>query len=520
MIRGLLGKELRQHGFALGFLLLLPFAGLILISSHGLLRRAGGGGFESVRLLHYLFLPLASLVLGQLLIASEFRQKTQLFLEGLPLPRWRMLAVKFGLGLVLVLLASALGLGYVAWNARHTEALTPRFAGLLFSKAAGWTAFTYALCFAHAFLGRYRMMFGVAVIGGLLYASSLGVPISEFGPFALLDARFAYERFVWPVKALAVTGGIVALLTALGFYLGLVRDATVAALLAEKMSSREKLFFTVLTIVALMVVGEVSERRKTSTPVQMPGAAEARHGVVHVLASAAVDAPTREETAALQRTADAAAAELGALTDYLGCETYPPIFIVHRRDLTAKDFVPGGLKPKQGLLVRTNLTAQDFKIEALHEWLLRESLGVHTSGIVDRERNAWAYDAIQWWWPRSQHGTKSALEEARRVERALPKLPTFTPVEMQNWFTVRQKLGGENTDALAGSSLAVLAEKHSLEGVHRFLAARFARAEPEDTRAWWHDVVRPTSARLRAATGWSEDTLTHEWQRTMAAPTP
>lgn len=516
MIRGLIEKELRQHGFALGFLLLLPFAGLILISSHGLIRRAGGGGFESVRLLLYFFLPLACLVLGQLLIASEFRQKTQLFLEGLPLPRGWMLAVKFCLGFALVLITSALGLGYVAWNAQHTEAMTSRFAALLFLKTAGWTAFTYTLCFAHAFLGRYRMIFGVAVVGGLFYCSSLGVPISEFGPFALLDARFAYERFIWPVKALAVTGGLALLLAALGFYLGLVRDATVAALLAEKMSSREKLFFTLLTLVVLLVGGEVSERRKTSTPVQMPGAAEARHGVVHVLASAAVDAPSREETAALQRTADAVAAELGALTDYLGCETYPPIFIVHRRDLAAKDLAPGGLKPKQGLLVRANLTAKDFKIEALHEWLLRESLGVHTSGIVDRERNAWAYDAIQWWWPRSQHGTKTAIDEAQREVHAMAKIPTFTPAEIHTWFSVRKNLGDNNADVLAGSSLAVLAEGHSLEGVHRFLAARFGREEPSDARAWWHDVTWSTRARLRSTTGWSEYAVTNQWQRTMA----
>ncbi|MEI9898248.1 MAG: hypothetical protein WDN28_31425 [Chthoniobacter sp.] len=137
MTRALLAKELRQHAFALSFLLLLPFGGLILISSHGVIRRAGGGGFESVRLLFTMFLPLACLVLGQLLIASEFRQKTQLFLEGLPLPRWRMLAVKFSLGLVLTLLISTLALGYVAWQARHTEAINPRFATLLLLKSVG-----------------------------------------------------------------------------------------------------------------------------------------------------------------------------------------------------------------------------------------------------------------------------------------------------------------------------------------------------------------------------------------------
>jgi hypothetical protein len=491
--------------------------GLIFISSHGLLRRAGGGGFDSVRLLLLFFFPLACLVLGQLLIASEFRQKTQLFLDGLPLPRWRMLAVKFGLGFLLMLLAAVMALAYVTWSARGTEAITLRFAALLLAKSSGWTAFLYTLCFAHAFLGRYRLFFGVAVLAGLVYCSILDLPIAEFGPFALIDFRFAYERFTWPTTALAITAGFVLLLTAVGFSLGLVRDATVAALLAEKMSAREKVFLTLCSLVVLFVSGEVYDRRKTFTPVQMPGAAEARHGAVHVLASAAVDAPSREETAALQRTADAVAAELGALTDYLGCNSYPPIFIVHRRDLAAKDLVHGDLKWEQGLLVRANLTAKDFKIDALQEWLLRESLGVHTSGLADRERNAWAFDALQWWWPRSQHGTRTALDEAVQVEHATPTLPAFTPAEIRTWFSVRKTIGEDKADALAGSSLAVLAARHGLAGVQRFFTARFGGAEPNDVRAWWHDLIRPTPVRLRAATGVNEETVAADWRAAMTA---
>jgi hypothetical protein len=517
MIRGLIEKELRQHGFALGFLIVLPFAALLFIASYGAIRRGGGGGFEAVRILLYGFLPLASLVLGRLLVASEYRQKTQLFLEGLPLPRAWMLTVKFGLGFIVVSLMTLLALGYIGWRAHATEAITPRFGALLAARSLGWSTCVYSLFFAQAFLGRYRIAFGILFGIGLIYLSSSGVELSQFGPFALLDARFAFERYLWPVKALAVTAGLIVLFVALGFFLGLVRDATVAAMLAEKMSSREKLFLTMLVLAKLMVVGLVSEYRKNIAPVQMPGAMEARHGVVHVLVSAAVDAPSREETATLQRTANAVAQELGTLTDYLGCDSYPTIFIVHRRDLAATDLIHGQLKPKQGLLVRANLTAPGFKIDDLHVWLLRESLAVHTAGMVDRERNAWAFDAIQWWWPRSAHGTQSAWEEAQRVEHAAAKLPTFTPEQLHTWYSVRKNLGDNPTDALAGSSLAVLAERHGVDAVHRFLSARFAKSQPTDSRAWLHDIWRSTGARLSAATGLSEEAFTAEWRTAMAA---
>ena len=82
MMRGLLAKELRQHGFTLAFLFLIVVGGLVFIGANGMLRRASGGGIAAVQFLHMTFVPLAGLVLGQILIATEFRQKTQLFLLG------------------------------------------------------------------------------------------------------------------------------------------------------------------------------------------------------------------------------------------------------------------------------------------------------------------------------------------------------------------------------------------------------------------------------------------------------
>jgi hypothetical protein len=87
---------------------------------------------------------------------------------------------------------------------------------------------------------------------------------------------------------------------------------------------------------------------------------------------------------------------------------------------------------------------------------------------------------------------------------------------LHTWYSVRKNLGDEPTDALAGSSLAVLAERHGVESVRRFLSARFARRQPYDARAWWHDMLRSTGARLRATTGLSEKQFTAEWQVAMA----
>ncbi len=517
MMRGLLAKELRQHALTLAFLFVVLLVGLAFISGNSSLHRATGGGFEAVRLLLCSFVPIACLVLGQVLIATEFRQKTQLFLEGLPLPRWRMLAVKFTLGLVVVTAAIAMVL-FVAWrSARGSEAMTPRFTALLALKSAGWVWFMYALCFAHSFLGRYRMAFGLVIFFGWLALMGAGVRMTAFGPLALVDPRFGYERHVLPVSALVVTAAAGLALAGLGFALGLVRDATVASLLAEKMSSREKAFVTFLSVTGLMVGAYLFEHYTNATPVQMPGATEARHGVVLVLASAAVDAPTPAESAALKQVATRAAEELGALADYLGSKTFPPIFIVHRRDLAGGEWSDGELKPTQGVLVRANLTDPGFDGESLHTWLVRESLLAHTSGLADRERHAWVLDGIAEWWPRRARGIDGAwLTPARK---AMPA--DFSPRHLATWLSLRRDAGKEPAQALAATGLAILQQQHGAEALQHFLAAMYARAQPHDFRGWFSDLLRPARGRLRAATGVDEKTFVAGWRTALlAAPPP
>lgn len=518
MIRGLLEKELRQHGYLLGFLALLLLGGLALISGHGRLERVTGGGFMAVLIMHYTFVPLACLALGQALIATEFRQKTQLFLEGLPLPRWRMLLVKFILGLAVLLAAVGLALGYVAWRSRFSEAMTPRFATVLILKSAGWVWFLYTLCFAHAFLGRYRIIFGVAIFFGIFQLTQSSLDLTGLGPFALMDLRFPYERVLLPAKALAWSVALGFALAALGFALGLIRDATVAALLAEKMSSREKIVMTLLAIVGITFLNQVTETRKLAAPVQLPGSVEVQRGVVRVVASAAVDAPSRAETAALEGIAQRMATALAAAADFLECRSFPAIFIVHRRDLDANQFINGDLKLPQGVLVRANLTAQDFQEAELLAWLLRESLLAQSGGLAGRERNAWVLDGFLWWWPRSEQGTQDGMSETLRAEAAALLPAGFARRELQKWHTLRKKIGEEKARQLAGSGLAVLAQRAGLPKQRRFLAASLGPAKSPDFRGWWHDVRHPVSSSLSAATGWSEAELIEIWRPALAQP--
>jgi hypothetical protein len=310
---------------------------------------------------------------------------------------------------------------------------------------------------------------------------------------------------------LIISAALGAGLTLLGFSLGLMRDATVATLLAEKMSGREKIFMVMLAFAAIMAGTYVSERKKSVAPVHMPGAVEAQHGVARVLASAAVDAPSRAEFAALDAVAKRTAQELGALAEYLGCQSFPNVFIVHRRDLDA-EFINGDLKTTQGVLVRTNLLAEKFDEPALQRWLVREALLAHSGTLAGRERNAWVLDGFTWWWPQSQHGKAAGLGPEAKAEANTLLPADFSARNLRAWFTLREKLGEEKARQLAGSGLAVLAERRGVESNRRFLSAMFSPAKPADLRGWWRDVRRSTPARLRATTGWTEADLVREWQ--------
>jgi hypothetical protein len=521
MMRGLLAKELREHQMLLLFLFLLVGGGLSVIAGNSLIHSVGGSGFFAVRFSLITLFPLACLVLNHALIATEFRQKTQLFLEGLPLPRWRMLFVKYALGLSLMLAIVVAMLVVAWWPTRGIEAMTPRFALLLLLNSAGWAWFLYALFFAHAFLGRYRIVFAVLVLLAFFSLQSAGVEVANFGPIQLIDERFGFERHHFPAKALWTTAGLGALLTVLGFGLGLVRDATVASLLAEKMSSREKVFMTFLGLVGLLVSVYLFEHFTNATPVKLPGASEGFDGVAQVYAAAAVDAPSNEETAQLAKTAQEAAKELADLATYLRCGSLPPVFIVHRRDLAANEFQNGDLKTVQGLMVRVNLTAPEFKPGQLQAWITREILITRTNGIAERERNAWVIDGFPEW-RTNREGTPEHAEFWPRIAKmageALPR--DFSREHLNRWYTVRRDAGTDQARALAAVGLDVLAQRHGEEACRQFLSDLFSREYPVDARGWLRDVFNPVEKRLRRAANISLDDFVNEWREAVPPKPP
>jgi len=511
MIRGLIEKELRQHGLALLFVLLLVWAGVVVILQNRFLHTAFGTPFAALRFLLLTFVPLACLVLGQALIDSEYQHKTQLFLEGLPLPRWRMIAIKYGLGLSLMLAAVAVVLAFAWRRSLVADAVTPRFLLLLALRSVCYVWFMWSLCFAHGFMGRYRFLFGV--IAFVIIKSSIIIQYLNFGvigPFELIGDRFAYERYLVPVTQLAVTAAYALFWTVTGLMLGLARDATISTALAQRMSSREKMLLTFGVVAGVLVLGGYAERSKTPSPVLLPGAVETTRGGVQVAASAAVDQPTEEENAALDRVARRVADELSVVAVFLRCEKMPPVFIIHRRDLKPGTLEDGGIKKEQGVMVRANLTAKEFKMDTLLRWIVYEALARKSLGRLNLERNAWVLDGFTNWWLTHRVSLGEDSDELRAAIKAMPQ--DFSAHDLDRWLTLRQNAGKEEGRELAATGLRVLASRHGDEACRDFLVSVLGAEVKKDPRAWLCDVFNPVANRFRKTTGTSLEAFVAEWR--------
>jgi hypothetical protein len=491
MIRALVEKELRQHGSMIVLFLILINSGMMILQSNTTLAISGGSAFFLLSWMLFTVLPLGCLVLGNALIAAEFRQKTQVFLDGLPLQRWKMVAVKYLFGLAVTQLSAMLLAGTMLVSAWRSEALNSTFLSLIVVKTISWSWFCWAAVFALSFLGRYRLFIGLAVVLGLMWADqACGVLVNRFGPFELIGERFAYERYEYPVNELWMTGGLIAALTILGFLLALVRDATLATMLSEEMSSREKLVVISLGVAGLMIVGSTAERVERTDPLDLPDSIDIELGPVTVSAAAAVSQPTADEGIALRAHADSAAAILREVTDYLKIQKLPPLFLVHRRDFTSNEFQDGDLASRQGYLLRINMLKTPASSSVLRSRIIGRLLNVNQHDRLNSDSRGWILHGFAYWWPRkatsdfSDSLTAEARQEFHETE--------LTEKDLVQWKRFRKSRGEDFDEGMTASVGIESIWQQDAQLCREFLSKTLGYSAPHDVRAsihdWWYST--------------------------------
>ena len=508
----LLRKELRQHWLVFVLLVVLTMAGYALVLATNYAIGELGSVFTSLRIFVLIIVTLGSLALCNRLVVVEYAAKTQLFLEALPVARWRMVAVKYGLGLCLLLGIVSAALTLACLLGLRSEALTPRFISLLAARALSAALFAYNFFFLMGFLGRYRLALYIGVyVTCFAVAELTDLKLERFGPLALLDEKFAFEREEVPWQALRETWLLSGVCLLLVFVLALTREGTVATLLAEKMSHREKVFIAALLIGMVFAVSVLQEKA-TRAPFDLHDAVtEQRNGL---LTKVAAGSSTEVEA---RRLARFVADELAAAQTYLSVTQLPPLFITRRGDLDANRFERGELENASGVHVQANFDADGFRDGDFSAWLLREVWIAHSHGRVKLEPKLWVLDGFALFHGARERAAAPLAADRALALRALYGTETgFKPDDLRRWNTFRERVGEEIAAAVAWSGLKTLARRHGPERCQRFIRSVLGESVPQDFRALLHERSAPLERLLPREAGVAFETFWAQWQEELA----
>ena len=512
MTRALIIKELRQHWLA--FLLSVGLCGLgalllILVAATG----DGGSWFEVLKTFLQTFYVVLALVVCNRLVVREYQSKTQLFLEVLPVSRLRMVAVKYMFGLLFLFSLLTFLIAVLVLLSLRNEQLTTRFLLILTACSFAYAWCVYSFFFVMGFFGRYRIpIYLLSLIGAMFVEIMTNIEWSQFGPFALLDDRFGFERVTWPTDPLLASVGIAATFVCLTLMLSLLREGGIAALLAEKMSHREKVFVTVLLIGVVSGVAAFDER-VAKQPFDLPGAVAARVDGVTVKVSAGTDAQKERG----RRLAEVLASDIAALQRYLQIPQLPAVFVVQRTDLDANRYERGDLDGAEGLLVRANFLSDAWQQERFQSWLVRELLIMASEGRVQYEPNRWVMDGFALYWTCRDAKSRNLDYQRLELRAAYGGQQGFSSADAAAWLTYRDRVGEDIASAVAWYGLISLHDEQGEMACRAFLRSMLDCGIPSDIRAVWHEWRDPLPAIMLRETDLSYDDFFRTWSDRLTA---
>lgn len=501
MIRAILAKEFYQHRILLLTLPPLVTLGYIIFISLNKLSVSGGSLFYNLSWFLWSVFPLFILTLFNALISDEYRQRTQIFLEGLPLPRFVFLLVKYLMGVMVSFLLAAVFLGVTILNSWHEELITWHFFCLLSIRTLLWVWLCCSFLFLLAFLGRYRFAFGIFTVLLLLLLSRLyDTQPGRIGPFQLMGDQFAYERFEIPAVAIGYAMAISVVSTAIGFSFGLARDAALASMLAEKMSFREKIAICGVLLSLMWFSVSVSERQQSIAPLHLPGSVDTVFSRGTVSAAAAMVNPGHEVVEALERHSKSASLLLDEVSDYLDIQSLPTVFFVHREDFKAGRYESGNIDTRQGVLIRFNAVENTPGSEQWKRTIIRSVLLAHQHNRLDSDTRDWVVTGFAAWWAADKDGRSINAELVAAGMLNDNWVEELSESDLAAWRAYRKRVGDQQCELVAGALIAALNAESTPESTREFLCEVLGYSAPHDIRAMIHDYWYSVDSVLASST--------------------
>jgi hypothetical protein len=322
----------------------------------------------------------------------------------------------------------------------------------------------------------------------------------------LVGRDLATEREHLPVEALASAAALALAGSGAALLILSLREGSVAILLGERMSHRERVLIAGL-LVAEGVIGGVLSEKKVKPPFHLTD-----QGVVARLAAhSRVEVLPPGEPEDGDRLAGFISAALESLATELSIDALPPVFVVQRSDLDGDRFETSWISKREGVLLRANIGSPRFSPEDLVSLIVHEVLEEHTRGRAALERRRWLLDG----YAESRSLLSAAAPDLRRETlwlRALYAVDAGASIaDLDRWLTVLDRHGPALTSALAWSAVEVLSE----DELHRIALAAFGARPPEDIRALLGE--QGLDGILARQAGVTTEALLSRWQARIAS---
>ena len=505
MFRTLASKEFSEHGWML--LIILPLAGLgFLVQLAGAAFNEMGSHLVALTFFCYSWLPLLIMVVCNRLVVQEYSKKTQLFLEGLPVSRSGMVLTKYALGLTIILTTVICCVAIAAAVSSRQEPINSQFLLIILSRVTAFAFAVFSFFFMMGFLGRYRIAIFVAMIVLIpLYLSSSSFDLESMGPFRLIDRRLAFERVELPTTDLLITLAIGTVFSATAFVLASLREGTVAGMLAERMSYREKVFVAV-TIFCFGFLAYVLDERKKPEPYEILYAIEFGNEQFRVQVEPGLDTESAEQLA------NDAYEDLQRVVDHLTLPTPPDIFIVQRGDLDPDKYEPAKLINADGFLMRANFSSDDWSYESFRPYLIDVFLSEATNYVAVHEDRCWVLEGFSQYWPRREKFNSDWDSKCKSDLRAAYAASLgLNTNDLAEWYRLRDRLGQPILRSLGCSGLVIAEHKYGREKVDLFLREILGGNQPKDFRSDMSLWLNPISSVWRNIFGEDYEAFKKHW---------
>jgi len=505
-MNALFQKEFKEHGLSMAVLTVLEVGLFLFFLLMFHLNPNRGSYLFAFRGFMMLGFPLGALYVGSRFIAREYTGKTQFFLEALPVSRFQVFGVKWLLSLLFTAIPVYLAFLICLLITNTSEVLAGRHVLLLFARTSAYLLFFHTGSLAVGFLGRYRIP-GLITLIFLLLSIDLYTDVNLVltGPLSLLyDERFCFERELLPAADLisALAGSV--FFTAVSLAMALTREGSMAAMLALKMSHREKVFVACMVIGTMITIMALDER-SIREPFQLKESITATGQGPAVSISSGNNAEDEE----LQILTNQVQAVLAEVRQYLDLDQITPVFLTIRNDLDPDVYETGDLEGTDGLLVRLRYVRGEFNLQHFLTWLIPQTLIHSTDGRALLEKNRWLLDGFALFI--MNRGNPEQIPRPLLM-RALFGTPLDLDEKMlNNWLSFRETVGEEVASGVAWYGLQAFEKLAGANACRQFLQVKLG-IEHRFFQATLHEMQHPIADEIRHASGFAYAAFIEAWQ--------